>query len=83
VEIQVIDNESRTSWEDCCSFPLDHVPTRGAKATMLKRRARTPIGSMRQAWPALLDYYFDILETALGKLVIEREDLMDQKNIDE
>jgi hypothetical protein len=84
VEIQVTDNEGRDSWEDYCSLPLDHVPTRTAKAKMLKRRARTLFGSsVRSAWPALLDQYFDMLETALGKLVIERADFMDQQNIDE
>jgi hypothetical protein len=84
LEIQATDNEGRKSWEDHCSLSLDHVPTRAAKAALLKRRARTLFGSsVRPAWPALLDHYFDMLETALDKLVIERDDLMDQQNIDQ
>jgi hypothetical protein len=84
VEIQVTDNKGRKRWEDCCSHPLDRVPTRAAKSALLKRRARTLFGSsVHPAWPALLDHYFDILEIALEKLVIKRADLMDQENIDE
>jgi hypothetical protein len=78
MEIRETDDEGRKSWEDRCSLPLDHVPARAAKATMLKMKARTTLGSARRAWPALLDHYFDMLETALEKLVVERADLMDQ-----
>jgi hypothetical protein len=83
VEIQVTDNKGRKSWEDYCSL-LDRVPTRAAKAALLKLKAKTVFGrSVRPAWSALLDHYFGMLETALDKLVIERENLIDQENIDE
>jgi hypothetical protein len=85
VEIQETDSKGKKRWARECSLPLDHVPTRAAQSALLKQivRFEAYIGSQGSTWPVLLDHYFDMLETALDKLVIEREDLMDQENIDE
>jgi hypothetical protein len=86
VEIQETDSKGKKHWTHYLSLPLDRVPTRAAQAALLKRKVRfsrlygLPCPA---AWPTLLDLYFRMLETALDKLEIQREDIIDVENLDE
>jgi hypothetical protein len=85
VEIQETDSKGKKHWTHYFSLPLDRVPTRAAQAALLKRKVKFSrlYGPPPPAWPTLLDLYFQMLETALDKLEIPRENIIDVENLDE
>jgi hypothetical protein len=78
--VQVQDNLQDNLWRKDYQPELNRVPTRAARKDLMKLKLRFPARCSRgKAWRALLDRYFRLLQEAMDKLVIERDDLMDQE----